>query len=684
MFVDSDGPSQEAFQYISERGFLVPEEKFISEEVFLTDEFNPTIDFLIEQIFKEMGKKFCVLNVNYLKNGTRRKAIYTYIDEHYKDLTGFSSEEKKYLIICYKEEEQALREKLPQLKKCFQHYFEQITYNSLDYLKSKEELQIQLDEDEKEEELKNRIIQLPKITKCFINNVTDNSAKIEIEEIKKEIIINKNTTTKITFGREFKDAKIAYLLFFFNSEKNKYETIEKYELKNNKVAFQIDNLKPNHCYTFKISCKFDRFISLPEINFYFYTRSFKDSLSSLYVYGINNYNSLMVSPTEEDMTDNPTDKDNIIPFVDPPQKWCVNVSHFSFFGSQTLTIIPDGKVINSGKFYYDNERQSSNIEYDTITNSNIQLSYSSSPYEIEFPSQYLRKVGVGDKHCVALNNVGECYSWGENLTGQLGQGLDKMYLVGIPKKIDFSYEGKKNVFITDIQVGSYHNLALGICQGKRLLYCWGLGRGVDAAPGFAMPCSSSPLLIPFENCENIVKIYSRYHTNSIICWDKNKNLNVLYNFGLNLHYQLGFYNNLVDQQKNWDLPTKVDFFEKNNLNVLDIKYSESYSVVLVENQEHKQEIYFSGVVPHKKGVYKMYTKENFDFVNDIINFALGKYEVFFLLKSRIIKKLEKDQKLTDITFSKEQINTIDFETKSKIQIEAMENNFVLMIGNKNK
>ena len=43
MFVDSDGPSQEAFQYISERGFLVPEEKFISEEVFLTDEFNPTM-----------------------------------------------------------------------------------------------------------------------------------------------------------------------------------------------------------------------------------------------------------------------------------------------------------------------------------------------------------------------------------------------------------------------------------------------------------------------------------------------------------------------------------------------------------------------------------------------------------------------------------------------------------------
>ena len=39
MFVDSDGPSQEAFQYISERGFLVPEEKFISEEVFLADEF---------------------------------------------------------------------------------------------------------------------------------------------------------------------------------------------------------------------------------------------------------------------------------------------------------------------------------------------------------------------------------------------------------------------------------------------------------------------------------------------------------------------------------------------------------------------------------------------------------------------------------------------------------------------
>ena len=149
-----------------------------------------------------------------------------------------------------------------------------------------------------------------------------------------------------------------------------------------------------------------------------------------------------------------------------------------------------------------------------------------------------------------------------------------------------------------------------------------------------------------------------------------------------MHYQLGFYNNLVDEQKNWDIPTKIEYFENNLLNVLDIKYSDQYSMVLAENQDNKKELYLSGVVPYKKELIKQYTKEELPFVDDIIEMAPGLHALYFLLKSGIIKKIEKNQSIIDIEISKEEMNKLDFEDCTRMKMIAFDDNFALMIGNK--
>ena len=678
MIIDPDGPTQESVAFFNQNGFIIPEEMFITEEVFLSDDFTAYIKTIIEEVFEKMNKKFCILQAEYLENnGDRRKAIYTYLEENYNEYTGFASDKKKYLILCKKVDETEIKEKAPEMVKCSDIYMERMMINKLDYLKEKEELRGDIEKDQIEQELREKIIQLPKITKCTISNITDSSADISIDEIKQDIILSKNSITELKFKRKYKDTKVEYIIFFYNSTTGQYDEINNYEIKNNKAIFKVEHLQSKQYYTFKISIKFDRFLSQPETNFYFYTKASSSKSSSLLVYGKNTNNSLLISPIRDDIE---TD-----PFINTPTPFGASISNFDFFNDQTIVILSDDtSVINSGKFYYNIETGAWEIEKDSINNPNIKISFSKEPFKIEFNDANLsfKEVGVGAEHCIILTNQGECYSWGENFTGQLGRNEDKEVIIPIPKKIEFQCEGNKNVFITDIQTGSCHNLALGLSKGKRVLFFWGLGKGHEMAKGFSMSCSTVPLIVPFDDVENIVKIYAKYQSNSIICWNKNKKINVLYNFGLNLHYQLGFYNNLVDEQKNWDIPTKIEYFENNLLNVLDIKYSDQYSMVLAENQDNKKELYLSGVVPYKKELIKQYTKEELPFVDDIIEMAPGLHALYFLLKSGIIKKIEKNQSIIDIEISKEEMNKLDFEDCTRMKMIAFDDNFALMIGNK--
>ena len=74
MIIDPDGPTQESVAFFNQNGFIIPEEKFITEEVFLSDDFTAYIKTIIEEVFEKMNKKFCILQAEYLENnGDRRK-----------------------------------------------------------------------------------------------------------------------------------------------------------------------------------------------------------------------------------------------------------------------------------------------------------------------------------------------------------------------------------------------------------------------------------------------------------------------------------------------------------------------------------------------------------------------------------------------------------------------------------
>ena len=83
-----------------------------------------------------------------------------------------------------------------------------------------------------------------------------------------------------------------------------------------------------------------------------------------------------------------------------------------------------------------------------------------------------------------------------------------------------------------------------------------------------------------------------------------------------------------------------------------------------------------------KELIKQYTKEELPFVDDIIEMAPGLHALYFLLKSGIIKKIEKNQSIIDIEISKEEMNKLDFEDCTRMKMIAFDDNFALMIGNK--
>lgn len=73
-------------------------------------------------------------------------------------------------------------------------------------------------------------------------------------------------------------------------------------------------------------------------------------------------------------------------------------------------------------------------------------------------------------HTLMLSKSGHVYSIGSNQFGQLGLGTTNMENQLLPCLL----ESLKDEFITDIESGNEHCLALSECQQK--IYAWGQGK----------------------------------------------------------------------------------------------------------------------------------------------------------------------------------------------------------------
>jgi hypothetical protein len=87
------------------------------------------------------------------------------------------------------------------------------------------------------------------------------------------------------------------------------------------------------------------------------------------------------------------------------------------------------------------------------------------PRRIDTTGDFVRIV-CGAFHNLALNDKGECFTWGINDFGQLGSGTTNYATV--PEKV-VDLEG---VFISDIAAGGWHSVAIA---GDGSVYVWGRG-----------------------------------------------------------------------------------------------------------------------------------------------------------------------------------------------------------------
>ena len=704
---DDTLPSEESLSYFRTYGHYIPEFYFLNEMCFNSNQFEPYMNVTINELFFQESKQFVAIETPYLKsNGDYRKEIHSYIEERYTTLTSFTTEGKDYLIICTKEIESALKQQLPALKKVFKYTFDQMLLEKLNDLKSNEEIREEMSLEEIEERKLKEEIRLPQLNKCEFINITHDTCVITVNEIKREVIVNKNKNMPYDFSflKHYKSSEMNYVLFLYEHITHTYKQIQYDTINNGKVYFKLTNLQSNQLYMFKLSFQYERFYSLPECNFYFYTNASPSSTAAkqFVAYGNNKNHRLLINAQQVDtslVSNSGVSVNDVI--VDEPFEECyiksplplaIPITSFAIHDMQTLITLTTGEVINSGKCIVSSLTEDGSFNQANSNSEHLTQYYSELPYEISFPSKtYIRKVTLGQDHCIALSNMGHCYSWGNNWCGQLGLGIETTITVGTPKKIEFTIENDKNIFITDIQSGANHSLALGIYKTKSVLFFFGLGQGPHIPLysqmylGLRLPtCSSLPIQLPFENTDHIIKLYARYNTNSIICKDVNKGINILYNFGINSSYQLGFYTNISDKQVNWDLPSLIEVFVYKALSVIDVKFCENYSVVLVEDVVNcKRMFYVSGLLPYQKEVIKSYEEMQCEFdINDVRGFAVNKHKMYFYMKHNEIAVIDSNKVLTWIQLKYVKVSQRECKY-GDVHIESVDDNFVLSINNNN-
>eukprot|EP01133_Synstelium_polycarpum_P017495 gene17495-20873_t len=85
---------------------------------------------------------------------------------------------------------------------------------------------------------------------------------------------------------------------------------------------------------------------------------------------------------------------------------------------------------------------------------------------MEFKNKQITAIACGKDHCLALDEIGCVYAWGNNAGGRLGNG--SFEVVSIPTILPY-FESEK---VIAIACGSDHSMAL--CDNGRV-YSWGLG-----------------------------------------------------------------------------------------------------------------------------------------------------------------------------------------------------------------
>ena len=683
------------------RDFISTKTKFINDESFQTKEElinNPQlIDDFIEREFSSEEISCLFFYLSYLiQDQNYLKEIIDKINQKFleKKIKAREMPDIHYLIVYKISEEKFLDENILKIKNYFADYLKQVKEaEELAKEKKKMEEEAKLKE-QKEKEKRERII-LPKINNFELVEIKENKIVILVPLFEEKEIINKNKNNITNCFEKLGKEKIAYVVYLYNIETNTYDEriIEKKEeniLKGNKYKLELTGIKSSCLYLFLLGIKFgNNYSSCTSNKFYF--MSYPESKSGkIIIFGDSQYKNNFVDIEEQKdkiqlpkgktyldcISINKDDINNfktIYPLLYPDVIQDISISETrSIFLNSNNLVIQAGQVIyvnqviedeknsdeNSQDFFEGSFPKDKIIKNDEKKLYNINYEYVN-PYIIEFPYPKIKikKVRAGVKHCLALDSNGEVYSWGENDFGQLGLGKDKNEIVGNPQKIKFDifdldghkYLTEQKPIFYDITAGSFSSLALAIFNNRQILYYWGKGAGVLNNNNLNLNLNEvvlSPYPLPISGVDNIKKIYARYNSIGIFCWDNEKKLNVLYVHG-NQKFGIDVGLGLYEKPK----PVIVNFFRDEGINVLNVNFSRNTIGVLGRNKKGEIEVYLRGELLKNIFDFKEYKRKFMklekEWAKDVVALSPQENVIFFLLKNGIVKKLGKNKDIIE-------------------------------------
>ena len=698
------------------RNFITNNTKFINDQSFQTKEqLSENTQIIEDYIEREMSFdeiKCLFFYLTYLiKDELFRNTIIANINKNFaeKNIKAREMPDIHYIVVFKISEEEFLNQNINRIKQYFEDYLSKVK-EAEEYEKMRKKMEEEAKLEEKREKLKRERFILPKINTCETTQITENSVVIKVPLYDEEEIINKNKYNITNCLERFGKTKIEYVVYFYDRDKNCYDKKifpkKEENIEDKKFKIKINNLNENTIYLFLLGIKFAENFSNPTSNKFYFITCPKVKYGKIFIYGDLIYkNNLVDIDGREENIKLPKDvksygdcfKDEKTLF---PLLYGDTIQDIGISETRNCCVNSNGIVIESGEVisaqpgdYFEGCFPPNKVIRDD--DESLEIVYENvCPYQITFPKGVkIKKVCAGDRHCLALTNSGECYSWGLNSYGQLGLGKDKNEIIGNPTKIKFDiFDSDGHKFITeqkpifyDIAAGSNSSLALGMFNNRQILYYWGNGAGVLNNDQTEVIQSAYP--IPINGLDNIKKIYARYNSIGIFCWDNEKKINVLYIHGtqkFGIDAGIGIYNK--------PKPVIVNFFRDKNINVLSVNFSTYCMSVIGKTKEGVNEVYLRGDLAYKLFGFKEYKskfmKLEYEWAKNVVAISPQDKVIFFLLNNGVIKKLSMTEKKLNekeikIDGYDDVLNSLIIDKIDKIKFQSFfDENFVVLYQKK--
>lgn len=361
------------------------------------------------------------------------------------------------------------------------------------------------------------------LTTKLIQYTTDNKKLINYSEIlssnyKNDDVYLKYKNNMIISGRSRED------FINYQNISDKFEFVKNRKINNSLIIELLDYCEIVLLFNNK---NLDYFFSENDI-----IEKYKN-LNNVFVWGFNNYGQL-----------------GFIPFSDTPlEKLSSNTIIKKRYSSKK------SKISESSNNFVDNTQKPKRRKKQS-------KKYTLPRLLSNFQNRII-KISFGYDNCLALNDKGEVYSWGNNNYGKLGIGMDDLILFPFPKKI------KKLEKIEKIICGNNHSLVLG---KNNNVWAWGSGTSGELGNGF-LKNSIYPRKVQFREKIGKIKKFALGACHSLIL-DGNGSV---FGFGENKFCQIS--QDL--KKKHFVFPVRIFFGEK----IKKIKSGETHNLALTINNK---------------------------------------------------------------------------------------------------